>query len=196
MKELSLKQKLSIIQTELIVPKSREMRGKTGKVMYRYRNLDDIFDSLKPINAKYGVFFTVEEDPTLCGAIIFRKSIATIHDCESDETISASSFVRENVTTEGFQAPEQRSGGSSSYSNKLAMSKLLLLDDNSDPDERLYSDDGIKVAAYCCPKSWGKLSGKTLKQIGSATVKAIIVKLNAKAELTEEDRQFLAAARI
>ncbi len=57
--ELTLKQKLAIIQTELIVPKKREMRNKNGKVMYKFRNLDDIFDSLKSINASRGVFFTV-----------------------------------------------------------------------------------------------------------------------------------------
>ena len=48
--------------------------------------------------------------------------------------------------------------------------------------------------AYKTPKSWKAVGEKTIKQLGEATVKAIITKLNAKAELTGEDREFLRQA--
>ena len=191
--ELTLRQKLSLIQTELVVPKTREMRGKTGKVMYKFRNLDDIFDSLKPVNASKGVFFTVDEEPVLCGNTIFRKAIASVTDTESDDTISAVSFVRENIDGGGIQSGEQKSGGSSSYASKLAMSKLLLLDDNSDPDEREFAEDGAKITQYKTPAGWKAWGSKTIKQLGEKTVKEIVTKLNAKPELTNDDKEFLTA---
>ena len=195
-RKLTIRQKLSAVQTELIVPKKRSMKGKNGKVMYMYRNLDDIFEALKPINNNYGVLFTIDESIIDCGGILFRKSVSTICDAEVDADITAESLVRENVSNEGFQAMEQKSGGSSSYGSKLSLSKLLLLDDNDDPDDRNFTPDGEKVFVFRTPKEWGKFGGKTIKQLSAADISHLRESMLSRSEISAISEEFLKLTKV
>jgi len=55
---MNIKEKLSKIQQELKVAKNRT--NKFGG--YKFRSAEDILESLKPFNAKYGVMFSVSEE--------------------------------------------------------------------------------------------------------------------------------------
>ena len=80
MKELSLLQKLALIQEEFKANKSKY--NSFGK--YNYRSAEDILEALKPFNSKFGVVFTINEE--LIGMVI--KSTATIYDTEHDSSVS------------------------------------------------------------------------------------------------------------
>ena len=74
---MTLQEKLSKIQIELKVAKTKT--NKFGG--YKFRSAEDILESLKPMNDKYGVYFLIRED--LIGEAVI-KSEATIFDLEGN----------------------------------------------------------------------------------------------------------------
>jgi len=89
--ELTLNQKLSLIQKEFKASKSKF--NSFGK--YNFRSAEDILEALKPFNEKYAVSFIIIEtlitDSNLDIPII--KSIATIIDNNGINEISATAIV-------------------------------------------------------------------------------------------------------
>jgi len=129
---MNLHEKLSLIQQEFKAKKSRY--NSFGK--YNFRSAEDILEGLKPFNKKYGVYFTVTEEP----ADVYYSdakhppmllSKAAIHDGEN--TISASALVGVDLNQKGMQTPQQF-GSASSYGKKYALGNLLLIDDTADAD--------------------------------------------------------------
>jgi hypothetical protein len=127
--ELTLNQKLSLIQKEFKASKSKF--NSFGK--YNFRSAEDILEALKPFNEKYQVNFTITESivhsqfnefPMLC-------STASIND--DLDTISATAIVGIDLEQKGMQMP-QKFGSASSYGKKYALGNLLLIDDTQDPD--------------------------------------------------------------
>jgi wyosine [tRNA(Phe)-imidazoG37] synthetase (radical SAM superfamily) len=129
--ELTLNQKLSLIQKEFKASKSKF--NSFGK--YNFRSAEDILEALKPFNEKYAVSFIIIEtlitDSNLDIPII--KSIATIIDNNGINEISATAIVGVDLEQKGMQMP-QKFGSASSYAKKYALGNLLLIDDTQDPD--------------------------------------------------------------
>ena len=129
---MTIHEKLSLIQKEFKAKKSRY--NSFGK--YNFRSAEDILEALKPINEKYGVYFTVSEEPadTFSGDAKWPPMIvskAAIHD--GDQTITASAIVGVDLNQKGMQTPQQF-GSASSYGKKYALGNLLLIDDTQDSD--------------------------------------------------------------
>lgn len=126
---MTIHEKLSQIQQEFKAKKSRF--NSFGK--YNYRSAEDILEALKPINKKYGVYFTVSESLgyVLDGSIPIIESTATISDGEN--SIFATAIVGVDTNQKGMQTPQQF-GSASSYGKKYALGNLLLIDDTADSD--------------------------------------------------------------
>ena len=125
---MELGQKLSKIQIEFKSKKSKY--NSFGK--YNFRSAEDILEALKPMNEKYGVYFTINE--TLINANPpIMASVATIKDVISCMTIDSQAIVGVDLEQKGMAMP-QRYGSASSYAKKYALGNLLLIDDTQDAD--------------------------------------------------------------
>lgn len=125
---LSIGEKLSRIQYEFKAKKSRF--NSFGK--YNFRSAEDILEGLKPMNEKYGVYFTINEQLINANPPVMT-SVATIWDCESGKSIDCSAIVGIDLNQKGMQVPQQF-GSASSYAKKYALGNLLLIDDTADAD--------------------------------------------------------------
>lgn len=127
--EISLSIKLSRIQVEFKSNKSRY--NSFGK--YNFRSAEDILEGLKPFNAKYGVYFTINEDYIYSHELPVIISKAAIHDAFSNDVIEVKAIVGVDLQQKGMQTP-QAFGSASSYGKKYALGNLLLIDDTADAD--------------------------------------------------------------
>lgn len=125
---MELQEKLSKIQIEFKAEKSKF--NSFGK--YKYRSAEDILEALKPINEKYKVFFTINEQLINANPPIM-SSVATVYDCESTSSIDSQAIVGIDLEQKGMAMP-QRYGSASSYGKKYALGNLLLIDDTQDAD--------------------------------------------------------------
>jgi len=125
---MQLGEKLSRIQFEFKAKKSKY--NSFGK--YNFRSAEDILEALKPMNEKYGVYFTINEQLVNANPPMM-SSVATICDCESGLTIDCQAVVGIDLEQKGMAMP-QRYGSASSYAKKYALGNLLLIDDTADAD--------------------------------------------------------------
>lgn len=135
---MNIAEKLSIIQCELIAPKNQY--NSFGK--YNYRSCEDILEGLKPYLKKTKTAVTVTDEVVLIGERYYIKATATIHDCESAETITNTAFAREEDVKKGMDG-SQITGSASSYARKYALNGLFCIDDVKDADTR---DNRLKEA--------------------------------------------------
>ena len=145
------------LQNELKSPKNQF--NNFGK--YRYRSAEDILESVKPLNQKYGVLLNIKDDIVLIGERYYIKAIATILDCENpSEKIEVTALARESSTKKG-QDDSQITGTASSYARKYALNGLYLIDDTKDADTDEYQKQNNQ------PK---KQKQKQDKQVGRSTL--------------------------
>ena len=123
----TIQQTLTQIQSELNVPKKRF--NSFGK--YTYRNLEDIYESLKPIIKKNDVNLTLQDDIVCVSDRVYVKATATL--CKGDQSVQVSAMAREPYSKKGMD-DSQITGTASSYARKYALAGLFLLDDVKDPD--------------------------------------------------------------
>jgi hypothetical protein len=127
-KELTLNEKLAIIQTEFKSKKSRY--NSFGK--YNFRSAEDILEATKPFLLRLGVSVTVTEDLVESNqGFPILKSTATISD--GNGALHAVAIVGVDLDQKGMQMP-QKFGSASSYGKKYALGNLFLIDDTQDPD--------------------------------------------------------------
>ena len=128
-KELTLNEKLSLIQVEMKAKKSRF--NSFGK--YNFRSAEDLLEAVKPYLTKYNVSVTVNEHLIYEANNGFPiiESMATISDGISE--IRATAIVGVDLDQKGMQMP-QKFGSASSYGKKYALGNLFLIDDTQDPD--------------------------------------------------------------
>jgi hypothetical protein len=137
---LCIGEKLCKIQQEFKAKKSRF--NSFGK--YNFRSAEDILEGLKPMNEKYGVYFTINEQLINANPQVMT-SVATIWDCESGKSIDCSAVVGIDLNQKGMQTP-QAFGSASSYAKKYALGNLLLIDDTADADAtNTHSKEPIKA---------------------------------------------------
>lgn len=126
---MGIKEKLFNIQQEF----------KSGKDMYNdfakfaYRNVENMLADLKPILKKYNCIITFNDDVVNVGNSNYIKTIVTLIDLNTDETISVSGVAKEDDNRAGM-CSGQMSGCSSSYCRKYALCGLLAVNEEKDLD--------------------------------------------------------------
>lgn len=128
---MTIYEKLSIIQQELIAPKNQY--NSFGK--YNYRSCEDILEGLKPCLQKVKAAVTVHDEIVQVGERYYVKATATLHDAESDAFVENTAFAREEESKKGMDA-SQVTGATSSYARKYALNGLFCIDDVKDADTR------------------------------------------------------------
>lgn len=180
---MNLASKLSAIQEEFKTQKSRY--NSFGK--YNYRSAEDILEALKPINAKYGVYFTISESMTQSwgsNSIPIIESVATISD--GNEQISAKSIVGVDLAQKGMQVP-QAFGSASSYAKKYALGNLLLIDDTADADATNTHDKTSAASKFSINTTSDKQYAKAAEYISQGgKLDAIKSKYILSTEVEEE----------
>ena len=127
-KELTLNEKLALIQVEMKAKKSRF--NSFGK--YNFRSAEDLLEAVKPYLTKYNVSVTVTEQLVESNqSFPILKSIAAISD--GVDAIHAVAIVGVDLDQKGMQMP-QKFGSASSYGKKYALGNLFLIDDTQDAD--------------------------------------------------------------
>jgi hypothetical protein len=180
--ELTLNQKLSLIQKEFKANKSKF--NSFGK--YNFRSAEDILEALKPYNEKYKVNFTITESMVESQFLQFPmlRSVASIND--DLDTITASAIVGVDLEQKGMQMP-QKFGSASSYAKKYALGNLLLIDDSQDADatnkhEKNTSKEELKWLNKNTPEF-----NKALEYVkGGGLISAIEAKYKMTKEVKEE----------
>jgi len=180
--ELTLNQKLSLIQKEFKANKSKF--NSFGK--YNFRSAEDILEALKPYNEKYKVNFTITESMVESQFLQFPmlRSVASIND--DLDTITASAIVGVDLEQKGMQMP-QKFGSASSYAKKYALGNLLLIDDSQDADatnkhEKSTSKEELKWLNKNTPEF-----NKAVEYIkGGGSVSAIEAKYKMTKEVKDE----------
>ena len=156
--KLSIEEKLSLIQSEIKVPKKQH--NSFGN--YNFRSCEDILEAIKPILSKYGVLILLSDEICVFGnnepviveeeyfneelkRIMTKKNIinaqrfyikseAKIVDVETSNSISNYAYAREEENKKGMDS-SQITGTASSYARKYALNGLLALDDVKDADD-------------------------------------------------------------
>lgn len=139
-KELTLNEKLAVIQTKFKSKKSRF--NSFGK--YNFRSAEDILEATKPYLLELNVSVTINERLLESNFLQFPmlESTATISD--NLDSISATAIVGIDLDQKGMQMP-QKFGSASSYGKKYALGNLFLIDDTQDPDHGKAEPETKKV---------------------------------------------------
>lgn len=116
------------IQHSLKAPKNQY--NSFGK--YKYRNAEDILESVKPLLHEHGCSLTISDDIILVGDRIYVKATATITNKDGVNHVVAA-FAREEENKKGLDAA-QLTGATSSYARKYALNGLFCIDDTKDAD--------------------------------------------------------------
>lgn len=120
---------LGQIQSKVKVAKN--LRNNFGN--YNYRNVESIYEALKPILAEFECALIVSDDIVMIGDRFYVKATAQIKDKTGAVLGEATAFAREALDKKGMDSA-QLTGSCSSYARKYALGGLLLLDDNKDID--------------------------------------------------------------
>lgn len=192
---MEIYKKLLAIQSELKAPKSQY--NNFGK--YKYRNCEDILESLKPLLTKNEAVVTISDEIITVGQRFYLKATAKIFDTQTGESIETTAYAREEETKKGMDG-SQLTGCSSSYARKYALNGLFSIDDTKDSDfsnggEKGNTDINLKnklkelISEYS-KKSDKKINrvveeikqraGKDLSLFGSAELKNTIAYLETK----------------
>lgn len=131
MSELTLDEKLLKAQLELKAPKNQY----NSFSKFKYRSAEDILESVKPINKKYGLLLVLYDEPLMIGDWHYIKATAEITDGEESYRITA--YARESQVKKGMD-DSQITGTASSYARKYALNGLYLIDDTKDADTDEY----------------------------------------------------------
>ena len=164
-KQVTLNEKLAIIQTKFKSKKSRF--NSFGK--YNFRSAEDILEATKPYLLELSVSVTINEKLLESNFLQFPmlESTATISDGTS--SISTTAIVGIDLEQKGMQMP-QKFGSASSYGKKYALGNLFLIDDTQDPDHGKAEPEVKKVMLNPGDEAFGKaqefiISGGSLDTI-------------------------------
>ena len=141
MNNKSLQECLNYIQVNLKAPKN--MTNNFGK--YQYRNLEGIFEGLKPLLKETGCIVTISDSVEMIGERYYIKATASI--IKGEESISCDGWARETESRKGMD-DAQCSGSTSTYARRYSISSLLCIDDNQEldsMDNRYTVTDGQKA---------------------------------------------------
>lgn len=140
---MNIFEKLLNIQAE--VKATKDNKNTFGD--YNYRSAEQIYEAVKPICKRYGAVLHITDDVVVIGDKPYVKAVAELIDIEANgEVYAISSVGWARIPNEKKKLDDsQLTGSASSYADKYAVSKLLLLDDNKDADA-LPPDDTKEAA--------------------------------------------------
>ena len=127
MKSKTLQECLNHIQVNLKAPKN--MHNNYGN--YKYRNLEGIFEGLKPLLKETGCTITITDHIECIGDRHYIVATASLR--KGDETTSCQGWARESLDKKGMDL-SQITGSTSSYARKYACNGLFAIDDVADAD--------------------------------------------------------------
>ena len=127
MKNNTLQECLNYIQVNLKAPKN--MTNNFGG--YKYRNLEGIFEGLKPLLEKTGCTITINDHIECIGDRHYIVATASLR--KGDDVISCQGWARESLDKKGMDL-SQITGSTSSYARKYACNGLLAICDVADAD--------------------------------------------------------------
>lgn len=162
---MEIYKKLLAIQSELKAPKSQY--NNFGK--YKYRNCEDILESLKPLLTKNEAVVTISDEIITIGQRFYLKATAKIFDTQTGESIETTAYAREEETKKGMDG-SQLTGCSSSYARKYALNGLFSIDDTKDSDfpngyEKKETDINLKNKLKELISEYSKKSGKKINVV-------------------------------
>lgn len=142
-KEMSVLEKLAIIQTKFKSKKSRY--NSFGN--YNFRSAEDILEAIKPFLLELNVTVTVNEEIIgFSDGLPMIKSIAKIQDFDGNFE-EATAIVGVDLAQKKMQVPQQF-GSASSYGKKYSLGNLFLIDDTADSDAgNDHSDNRLRMDA-------------------------------------------------
>ena len=120
-------EKLIKIQNELKAPKNQT--NNFGK--YKYRNLEDIQEAVKPLLFKHGLFLTLSDEVIEKAGVLVNVATVLVTDGDKEFSVKAEAGI--DINKKGMDT-SQTFGTASSYSRKYAMSGMFLIDDTKDAD--------------------------------------------------------------
>lgn len=140
---MNIFEKLLNIQAE--VKATKDNKNTFGD--YNYRSAEQIYEAVKPICKRYGAVLHITDEVVIIGDKPYVKAVAELIDIEANgEVYAISSVGWARIPSEKKKLDDsQLTGSASSYADKYAVSKLLLLDDNKDADA-LPPDDTKEAA--------------------------------------------------
>lgn len=168
---MNIYEKLMNIQKELKAPKGQY--NSFGK--YKYRNCEDILESVKPLLEKYKVTIILTDKLEQIGERYYIRAMAILFDTESDNSIENTAYAREEETKKGMDG-SQITGTSSSYARKYALNGLLLIDDTKDADTDEFTKENNKEKTKEEPKE-KKITEGQLKALSKLYTGDNLVKL-------------------
>lgn len=128
-KVLNLYEKLSLIQSEMKVPKGQF--NSFGK--YNYRSAEDILNAVKSYLTQYELVLTLNDQATIIGDWHYIQAVAMLINAADGERLDVSAYARESLTKKGMD-DSQITGTASSYARKYALNGLFAIDDTKDAD--------------------------------------------------------------
>ena len=123
----TIHEKLNYIQTNLKVKKEK-VNSFGG---YKYRNLDDIFEAVKPLLKETGLTINATDEVESVNGFNYVRSTVSISD--GTESKSSEGWAREAISRKGMD-DSQITGAASSYARKYAANGLFAIDDTEDAD--------------------------------------------------------------
>ena len=160
-KPKTIKDKLNYIQANLKVKK--EKVNKFGG--FKYRNLEDIFEGLKPLLKETECIVTVSDEIKEVNGFNYICATVTLSDHDKDN-ISVTGWARESVSKKGMD-DSQITGSTSSYARKYAMNGLFAIDDTADAD----SMDNRDTSSYNVPDKGSNLTKSQINNLLDAAGK-------------------------
>ena len=129
---MNIYEKLLSIQAEARATK--DLKNTFGE--FNYRSAEQIYTAVKPLCRKYGAVLHITDEIVVINEKPYVKATAELIDVEMQgETYAISSVGWASIPAEKKKLDDsQLTGSASSYADKYAVSKLLLLDDCKDPD--------------------------------------------------------------
>lgn len=119
---------LSAIQGGLKAPKDQKANR------YRYRNIEDINEAVKPLAAEHGCAVVYTDHMEFVEGFVTCVSTCTL--LHESGTLSAQGFAIVNVENKNMSV-EQSCGSASSYARKYAACGLFAIDDSADDPDKV-----------------------------------------------------------
>ena len=129
MSDLTFHEKIVLIQKEMVVKK--DSTNAFGK--YKYRTLDGILSTARPLLKTYGLTLITASVPVLIGDRFYIKTTSSISDGE--KTLSTHAFARESFSKKGMD-DAQVTGTAQTYSTKYCMANLFAISGEDDADSQ------------------------------------------------------------
>lgn len=153
---------------------------------YRYRNIEDVNEAVKPLAAQYGCAVVYTDEFTDDG-----RCVSTCKLIADDGEISATGVSYVNRSPKNMSI-EQSSGSASSYARKYAACGLFAIDSSKDDPDRVNAKKPNNAVDDAKQRMWGAL--KRWAEIHDRTPDDVLKGVQKRPEWAETAEFFNAVA--